>query len=757
MSGSHRKSLRRRQRRHATLATGAFIATASVGLAPTAQAAAPSTQLDPLQSAENDYQTSQNVAQIESSLGSIQGSVLNPISKVAPQGWLPTSTNTGYTSTTTSLSYLNALGRTASMIAAQPDLSGVPGGTTLGSAALLPAQIAQAVPLASPVAGGAAAVLQTTGAITALQGINVEIGAANTLNAGLSSLYSGLNIPIVEPQSPLITGIPSLNDVLPQATETTSSWSNNFAWPVLDIAANSWSTSDQLVVPGVTTQDIADQFDLTVPGPVTSTTPVYGTVNVPTQVPNYTLQVVQTGSHQVWVPPVTLFGHVITPGFWKTIPDYSTELLPDGTYTTVNVPTIEQTGTTTSTLLTPQDQVNSALGLLNGINVPGYTITKTSTGSDVTLPGDGALGWTYQSTTVDVKSTDGSPDQVSTVPVVAAGFAAPFGLLTTGALYSPGVVTQSGQSTNTTLGSHSFDLSSPILNSGIQTTSLLESSHVGPDGVSYNSGWTVALINVGGTTIPLVYSLGSANVGPNGVGYTSPSFFGVGLPSFQLGTPPGGSSAGGNVLSSIGNISLPTSVIALDPKTVFSALGITDPTGLGLTDPFGTAQSTLSPLFTKLVTPVATPVWQAGANVAVQVANTANGEAPKVTGQLAQGTGTVADNTEQVSTKVAPAIPQAPPSKLDGTSIKPGVQAAGQAITAAGTAVGKVGAAGNNAVSGISNGVKGLGQGGQSGTSTQSRGFSGSSAGGAAGGGAAGGGSAGGSGGGASSGGGGAG
>ena len=287
---------------------------------------------------------------------------------------------------------------------------------------------------------------------------------------------------------------------------------------------------------------------------------------------------------------------------------------------------------TIDTTYNPNPGVENALNQLNGIDVSGFSLTKREAGGQYNAFGDSSLGWLMSTTQVIVG------DQVTTVPVLASGVALPFGLLATGGQYSPGMVSQNGQTISGVLGSRSQGWSVPVLGIGADATSVLESFQIGPDGIAYNSGWTIAAIDGLGVPIPMVYSMGSFNFGPQGIGYTSPSFFGVGLPSFQLGDKPDAPAVDDGVLGALTGVlgsSLPTSIITLDPAFLLKMAGITDPTGLGLLDPFGTGQKVLDPIFRALITPPATLAFQGAADLGTAALNATSKQSSQVTGGLA--------------------------------------------------------------------------------------------------------------------------
>ncbi|WP_454164913.1 hypothetical protein [Gordonia iterans] len=603
-------------KRKAALAAGAVFATAGVALAPAAHAA---TAINAQQNAANDYATWNNLIIVADSLGKTQGAILAPIGSLAPDGTLPTVSN-GKTSDSQKLTFIDGLGEGAGMLIQQPNTGHVPGaGGALGMgalAALLPQGLAGA-PLLDGVAQSTTILPKTAATLAALGALDVETLGKNA--AALVDSASGDKV--VQTGGYAVSALNLGDDPLsllglPDAQRTTDSWSNAYDWPLLQINGTTWMVQDRITVDPVTSEALKQKYADQI-----------GTLE--------TLDV-QKGRTKC----VTSGIACVRPGNWQFVPELDEN--GDPIYETVH---------------DPNAGVPGALANLDGIDIPGMSVTKREAGGEYNFL-DGSFGWLASTTQVAVG------DQVVTVPLVASGVALPFGLLEVGGLYSPGMVTQNGQTTSATLGTRSLGIAIPVLGIGVDTTSLLESWQYGPDGIAYNSGQTIALVNtgelLGGVPLPLVYSLGAFNLGPKGVGFSGPSIFGVGLPSFQLGEKLGQPDTGNALLDGVGGLGdmLPTTLIPLDPKYLFAALGIEDPTGLGLTDPFKTTQDLFDPVFVKGVSPLATPLAKGFAELGAKTTNKVSESSEKASKKLREITTEVADSASKVSDKAVKAAPE---------------------------------------------------------------------------------------------------
>ncbi|MFC0316612.1 hypothetical protein ACFQNE_14410 [Gordonia phosphorivorans] len=590
-----RRSLRRAEQRRvartgfnkrkmATAAGAAFIS-ASIAMGP---AVAQAEQINATANAQNSYDTWNNLIIVSDALGKTQRALLAPLGSIAPEGMLPTVSN-DKTSTSKNLNFLEGLGDLAGAAVKTPDTSHVPGAAGVfglgGLAAGLP-QYAMALPTALAAVDTVSQVTPKAAAtVGALLGVDATTFGENIEARGLALLpYT----PRVIQDGGYVVDKLDLGDPLgllglPDVQYDRSAWNHAYNWPLLQIDGKTWLVQERYAVDPVTSESLKQNFRDQI-----------GTLD--------TLDVRKC----VEFKKVPVLGNVGCKAWSSTI---------DTTYN-------------------PNPGVENALNQLNGIDVPGFSLTKREAGGQYNVFGDGSLGWLMSTTQVIIG------DQVTTVPVLASGIALPFGLLTVGGQYSPGLVSQNGQTVSGVLGTRSQGWAVPLLGLGVDSTSVLESFQIGPDGIAYNSGWTIAAINAGlGIPLPMVYSMGSFNVGPKGIGYTSPSFFGVGLPSFQLGEAPAGAAIDDGVLGALTGAlgsSLPTNIITLDPKYLFGLAGITDPTGLGLLDPFGTAQRLLDPVFRTLITPPATLAFQGMADVGTALGNRASANSVTLTDTLAE-------------------------------------------------------------------------------------------------------------------------
>ncbi|MFT4127981.1 MAG: hypothetical protein QM662_17350 [Gordonia sp. (in: high G+C Gram-positive bacteria)] len=602
--------------------------------------------LDAAQISANSYTTVENLIVIADNLGRTQIALLAPAASVLPDGWVPVVTS-DYATSTEQLNYLEALTQGGALLLAVPSTDHVPGAqTTLSGLSPLAAQGLAALPLAGTLASGATVYGQMAQALVLLNLIN----PTTTLQNGLADVTDTLGGDQVTQYAGQLTGIPSIDDALGfwTGSRTTSSWTGTTSW--LGATGTTWISQDRVTMDGITSDQLKALFG--------------ANLNTPDAlvVAEGSTQVVQTGTQTVVIIPAqpavpahqecrtvlwqqycwTVPATPAIPAVTQEVPVYGTQWIGE---------TDENGDQVYTTTYDPNDSVADALAALDGIDVGGFSVIQRQAGGSYTGPLGGQAGWLGAVTQVVIPGTDGAADQVLTVPLYAAGFALPDGLFTAGMQGTPGLVTTNGQSVSSVLGSRSSSISIPALNLGIEQTSLLESNYLGPDGVAINSGWTVALLNLGGTSIPLVYSLGSVNAGPYGFGFTGPSFMGLGLPGIQIGdTPPGAGQSGSipaALSAALGNVS--TSLIVLDPQLLFQLAQIEDPTGLGLTDPIGTLQSVLSPLFTEYVTPTAAQISQAIADAATEAVNTGSSQVADLSAQAVEATGDVAETTEELS------------------------------------------------------------------------------------------------------------
>lgn len=677
MAGSHRKPTRRERRAHerrtarltikarkAAISAGVVLAAASVALGPSL---AHAEQIATVANAQNDAATWSNLLIVADAAGKTQGAILAPLGSIAPDGTLPQRTNTRTTPTTESLTFIEGIGSVLSAAIDTPDTSHVPGSGGAygvgGIAAGLP-QYLSVVPLALATADVATTIApKSATTIAALLGVDATTVTKNTLADG-----TGLLGDKVTQHADYITDKLDLTNTvalqallgLPDVTHTTETWNNTYTWPLLQANGKTWMIQESYVVDPVTSRELKDKYKDQI-GDLDTLRVQKGKTTRP--ITGYEEQAVKDASNCAYefvsVGPLcgvtkytTVLGKKIPIGFDNKPWGSKTELLP--VYGPLQfVPDLGENGNPIyETTYDPNPGVDNALKNLDGVDTTGFSLTKREAGGAYTFLGDGSLGWLTSTTQLIVG------DQVTTIPVYAAGGALPFGLLTAGGQYTPGIVTQSGQATSASMGSRSQGISIPALGLGVNTTSLLESFQAGPAGIAYNSGWTIAALDIPGIDfpIPVVFSAGSFNFGPQGVGFTGPSLFGVGLPGFQLGENiAAAGSTDDSVLSSLTALTgqLPTSLIVLDPKLLFQLANIDDPTGLGLTDPLSTVQKLLNPLYTKGVTPGATKVSQALADLATKAGNDASAGEVKASGQLADVSVKVAENTGKVSDGVS--------------------------------------------------------------------------------------------------------
>ncbi|MCK0438697.1 hypothetical protein MUG78_04255 [Gordonia alkaliphila] len=596
MNGSHRKpsrrTLRRAQERRtarvgfnkrkiATAAGAAFIS-ASIAMGP---AVAQAQQINAAANAQHDYDTWNNLIIVSDALGQTQRAILAPLGSIGPDGMFPSISNTK-TTESESLDFLSGVLDMTGSALDTPDTSHVPGaGGVFGLGGLVAGLPQYAMVLPTVLAAGDTAVQvmpKPAATVAALLGVDATTLVQNGL-AAAGTVWPTWNT--VDQDAGYVVDKLDLGDPLgllglPDVQHDRNAWNHAYNWPLLQIDGKTWLVQERYAVDPVTSESLKQNFRDQI-----------GTLD--------TLDV------RKCVEFKKVLGVTTGCKAWSSTID-----------TTYN----------------PNPGVENALNQLNGIDVPGFSLTKREAGGQYNAFGDSSLGWLMSTTQVIVG------DQVTTVPVLASGIALPFGLFTTGGQYSPGMVSQNGQTISGVLGSRSQGWSVPVLGVGANATSVLESFQIGPDGIAYNSGWTIAAIDGLGIPVPLVYSMGSFNFGPQGIGYTSPSFFGVGLPSFQLGDKPDAPAVDDAVLGMLTGAlgsSLPTSIITLDPAFLLGMAGITDPTGLGLLDPFGTGQKILDPIFRAIITPPATLVFQGAADLGTAALNATSKQSSQVTGVLA--------------------------------------------------------------------------------------------------------------------------
>ncbi|NDK90187.1 hypothetical protein GYA93_11425 [Gordonia desulfuricans] len=629
---------RRMQKAVVALGAGIAIAAGTAG-----QAYAESIQSQ--QISQDAYATTENLIVIADDLGRAQIALLAPVGSILPEGWVPVVTSASST-TTEQLNVIQALTEGGRLLLAVPDTSHVPGASTALSG--ISPQVAQAVsalPLAGTLGSGAGVLAQITSAWAQLNLINPNTVIQNILADGAGTLGGDQ----VVQHAGELTGIPSFDEALGfwSGTHTTSNWTGTTAW--LGATGTTWVDQERVTLNGMTSDQLKALFAQNLNQPDALV------------VANGSTHLVQVGSQTVVIVPaqpsrqecVTVFGikKCVTipaiPEVTQELPIYDTEWEGE---------TDENGNQVHTTTYDPNAAIPGALSALDGIDVGGFSVIQREAGGTYTGPLGGTAGWLAAATQVVVPGTGGADDYVATVPLYAAGISLPDNLFTTGMQRTPGLVTSSGQTVDSVLGSRSFTMSIPGLGLGFERTSLLESSHLGPDGAAYNSGWTVAAVTIGDTTIPLVYSLGSINLGPHGIGVSGPSFMGVGLPGFQLGSAPtgSGSTAIPDALSGIlGDVS--TSVITLTPALLLQLAQIEDPTNGVLSDPIGTLVKVLDPLFTTYVTPTATQISQAIADAATTTLNQVSHQVAQTSAQVADTTGGLATGAEQGAAQLAAA------------------------------------------------------------------------------------------------------
>ncbi|MGV9858265.1 hypothetical protein ACWDTD_06395 [Gordonia sp. NPDC003425] len=579
--------------------------------------------LDSQQIAENSYSTAENLIAIADNLGRTQIALLAPAGKALPDGWVPVVTSDRTTSSR-QLSFIDALTEGGKLLLAVPDTSSIPGAsTTLSGVSPQAAQALAALPVLDTVGSGAQVYVKMGSALVKLNAINLQ----TVLKNGVADVTQGLGGDKVSQHAGDLKGIPTIDDALGfwTGTQTTSQWTGTVNY--LGAKSNSWISQDRVTMNGIDSDQLKALFaqNLNTPDALI--------------VANGQKQLVQTGTKKV----CTIFGCV-------TVPVYDTQWVGE---------TDSNGNQVYTTTYNPNDAIAGALSSLDGIDVAGFSVISRQVGSTFTGPKGGTAAWQGAATQVIVPGVDGADDYVATVPLFAAGVALPDDLFTTGMQLTPGLVTASGQSVNTVLGSRSATASLPMLELSAERTSLLESSHLGPDGIAYNSGWTIAMIKVGDTTVPLVYSRGSFNAGPNGFGFTGPSFLGVGLPGFQVGTGPNTSSTLPDAVSGLlGDI--PTSVITLTPSLLFQLAQIEDPSGGVLSDPIGTLEKVLTPLFSKYVTPTATQISQAIADATTKAVNDVSDGAKALSDEAVDASDSLADTAEQAAVDIESVGTQTP-------------------------------------------------------------------------------------------------
>ncbi len=562
---------------------------------------------------QNSYATVENLIAISDNLGRTQIALLAPAGSVLPEGWVPVVTSELSTPDPEQLNFLEALTQGGQLLLAVPDTSHVPGASTALSG--ISPQVAQglaAIPLAGTLGSGATVYAKMASAWAQLNLINLTTAGKN-FEADINESVLGKDK--VAQDAGELTGIPELDDALGfwTGSRTTSNWTGTTSW--LGATGTTWISQDRVTMDGTTSEQLKESFSEELNNPDALV------------VKNGSIERVKVGETCVWGYCVPKYDYV-----WVG------QTNADGT----------QKYTTT---YDPNAEVTKALAALDGIDIGGFSITQREAGGAYTGALGGKAGWLAAATQVVVPGVGGADDYVATVPLFAAGVSLPDDMFTTGMQLSPGLVTASGQSVDSVLGSRSATWSVPGLGLGVQRTSLLESGHLGPDGFAYNSGWTIATITLGDTTVPVVYSLGSVNVGPNGIGATGPSFMGVGLPGFQLGSAPSGSTSSADAISQLlGDV--PTSVIVLTPEMLFQLAQIEDPSGGVLNDPIGTLEKVLSPLFTEYVTPTATQISQALADATIEAVNKGSDRLAAASTKAVELTGDLADNAERVGQDV---------------------------------------------------------------------------------------------------------
>ncbi|WP_279104982.1 hypothetical protein [Gordonia paraffinivorans] len=589
-------------------------------------------ELNAGQIAENGYATTDNIITITDNLGRTQIALLAPLKSVLPEGWVPAVTSSK-NSTSEPLTILEIVSEATGMLVAVPDTSHVPGvggNSVLGALDQGNALIQQAylgLQLADPLFG-----LTNIAGPAASAGADLTVANGPIIAANAKALAEkAWNGRPIKQQADLIDPTKFLSSLagVGSGSKTTDSWTGTVDWPALGVSGSNWITQNRLTMDPLTAAGLKD-----------TVLQAYG--------PLQPLEVAK-GSERCTRKALG----ICYSRTWDAEKDASGATVYEIAYD-------------------PNSDLAKALSHFDDFDFQGLSIITREIGSAYSLPLDGSAGSLVGLTQVIIPGGEGRPDQVLTVPIMAGGITSPGQLFTAGGKFSPGIVTNGAQSVQSVLGSRSSSFAIPELGVGLDKTSLLQSYYIGPDGMLINSGVTVALLKLAdGVTLPVVYSLGSLNVGPYGIGYSGPSFFGIGLPGFQLGTTPPDadlSLAGVDLgeldpalldLGQLGSLfGGANSLVSLDPALVFAALGIEVPeflseaelpgflSDLDLPDPIEVVrriEAFLSPLYTEHVTPTASQISKALADAATNLVNSGSNAVRSASTSLAEATGEIAD------------------------------------------------------------------------------------------------------------------
>ena len=360
-----------------------------------------------------------------------------------------------------------------------PDLSEIPGlpanATALITLGLLPGLL-----VAIPGVG-----LVTVGSVlTGLGPTSVVLAGLDLLNDVLASF--GL---------PLITGIPSLNDLIPGFTVTQTVGDSAYDWPLLGLGP-------LLGLSGSTTFS-----------------------NTFAQVPSLTgSELVAQILEGLGIPAI---------GFPPGIP------ILGG--------------------ITVEAAVDLLLSLLDVVETPSVTAWIPAGQGNYGLPLGGQYGWLATMPTLAIGPVIGLSDTetVMSVPIGSLGVVLPLGLASFGFAGTSGVVFPTATGVSTLGHTSVISFAIPGLGLGFTNLNILSSTYVGTNGFNWNSGTNLMTVTTPFGVLPIIYSLGSYNFGTTGFGFTLPSLFTVGLlPPFQVGTAPSQQSPDGLIPASVLNLGL---------------------------------------------------------------------------------------------------------------------------------------------------------------------------------------------------------
>ncbi|WP_164478741.1 hypothetical protein [Mycolicibacterium stellerae] len=240
--------------------------------------------------------------------------------------------------------------------------------------------------------------------------------------------------------------------------------------------------------------------------------------------------------------------------------------------------------------------LDDILGALDVVSTPDVTVWIPAASGSYDLPLDGSVGFLAAMPTIaigplssltgddlsnlltelgiDDSLVDLNSDTVIAIPIYAAGVELPLDLASYGVV-GASVLFPTATGVTSLAGTTVQTLDIPLLSTTVTNTNTLQAWYVGTNGVNYNSGQSVLLLNVGGTVIPIEYSMGSFNFGTTGVGVTLPSLFGVGLvPSIQIGEPVGQESSDGLIGADVLNAVLNTPTQTTDVASLIGLGGV---------------------------------------------------------------------------------------------------------------------------------------------------------------------------------------